>query len=410
MNLARIPRTHILLAGLSTLLAVPMAHAQRLVGGAVTPAGGPLVQAQPYCAPAVLVCAPVLGPIPVPFAGGTAYDPIHEVIWDTDGFMLVGLRATSTAPCAVWCAPAPAPVAAGVATGLAFDETRKSLLLLDSSPFLTQLTFPAGARCPVVANRCGLAGVFPATHQPGGLAFSERNDLVYYSASNFGGGAPMNLLFVAAAAAPCVPLCAVPLPNCAGAALGPITGLAFDDCINALFATDGNTTIRIRMAPPCVILAFDCCPAPVLGQYYGLDLEPEHTTPRGSTCVAGTCAACPGVGLSTIGDPSLGNGEFKLRVGNGVPGSLAFFFLGTGPCTPGVPFLCGTFHPALAPILLGSSVLAGGGACSGVTDFNLPIPMNGALCGNGVCIQAVLVCPPASLSLTNAVGLQFSDT
>lgn len=397
-------------SALLALLCSP-ATAQRMVGGAFSAAAGPILQAQPYCGPAVGLCRPVLGPPPTPWAGGTAYDPIHEVIWDTDGLNLVGIRANTTA-CVVFCPPAPAPVPAGaVATGLAFDETRRALWMLDSLPTLAMLQFPAaGAPCPGVVNRCSLANVVPATHRTGGLAISERNDLVFYSASMFGAAVPNNLVFVARCVAPCAPLCVLPVPNCAAGPLGAITGLAYDDGLDTLILTDGNTEMRLRLNPPCGILGVDCCNAPVIAPYYGLDIEPAHSVTVGSTCVAGTCAACPNVSLGSLGDPSLGNPDFTLRVANGAPGSLAFFFMGVGACTPGVPVLCGLFHPSLAPVFLGNAPLVGAGPCGGVADFNLPIPMAPALYGGEVCVQSVLVCPPGSVSLTNALGLKFLDT
>src|SRR5688572_12190612 len=55
-----------------TLVLTSAAAAQRLVGGAFSPAAGTMLAGQDVCAPSVRLCGPLLAPPPAPFAGGTA--------------------------------------------------------------------------------------------------------------------------------------------------------------------------------------------------------------------------------------------------------------------------------------------------------------------------------------------------
>src|SRR5262249_49350588 len=118
------PMTRFPIAFASTLALCSLATAQlpsQVVGGAFNTSG--LIQRQNTACAASAVCSPVLGLPPTPWAGGTAFDPIRSVIWDTDGVNLVGMPAQNTA-CVPVCGPMPVPgLTPGVfATGLAFQE------------------------------------------------------------------------------------------------------------------------------------------------------------------------------------------------------------------------------------------------------------------------------------------------
>src|SRR5690606_18634492 len=78
---------------LAAALAGAHASAQSLIGGAHSPATGPILARQDLCTASERLCAPLLAPPPAPFAGGTAYDPTRQAVWNTDGVSLVGLSA-----------------------------------------------------------------------------------------------------------------------------------------------------------------------------------------------------------------------------------------------------------------------------------------------------------------------------
>jgi hypothetical protein len=338
------------------------------------------------------------------------------VIWDTDGVELIGVSATSSPPCRIVCPAFPVPVVAGaLATGLAFDEGRDALWMIDTGPNLSLLRLTATSRCPAPASRCNLATVIPTTHQPGGLAFSERRQLLFYSSSSFATPGA-NIVYVAPVATPCEPSCRITVFSsfgCGGAPLGPITGLAYDDCADRLNLTDGRVVVRATFVPACGVINLQCCPAALVAAYYGLCLETDHPVAKGKPCQASACAPCPAMQLSAVGDPSLGNSQFGLRLDNGPTGGLAFVLLDGGACGAGAAFLCGLYYPAALPpaLILGPTVLGGAGACGGNATQPLPIPMDPTLCGVNLCTQAITLCMPAlGLGLTNAIDLRITDS
>jgi len=390
--------------------------AQRLLGGAHAPATGPVLASQSLCLPSVRRCSPLLAPPATPFAGGTAYDPRRQVVWDTDGTQLGGWLLLVSAPCSTpHCRPGPAPVPAGaLATGLAFDETRDALWMVDSSPSLSLLRLTSAASCPTLTARCSLAGVIPPTHVPGGLAFSENRQLVLWSSSVFGAGAPANIVYVAAAANPCVVTCRITLfgtVGCGGGPLGPIVGMAYDDCTDRIYVTDGSKVLRARFVPPCGALEFECCAAAVVAPYYGLDLEADHPASIGRACLQASCGTCTGLALGAVGDPALGNAGFALRVRGAPVGALAVLALHPGPCAAGLPLWCGLYHPAAIPPAVTLALpLAGAGTCGAEGEVPLPVPMAPWLCGAKLCAQAAIFCVPSGHGLTNALELPFSDS
>ena len=417
------PRTLVLQATVIALLpSLPAAQGtpSALIGGAFNAAAGPMIQRQVWCTPGVPLCLPVLGPPVMPFAGGTAYDPGTQTIWNSDGLLLTGLSALSVPPCAPVCPPVPCPglPAGAFVCGLAFAEDTRSLWVIDSTPALMELTF-VGGPCPVPLRRCGLAGVIPPTHTPGGLAYSEKLRMVLYSVSMWGVVPPNNLVFIAPSNAPCAPVCMVPWNACgAVAALGAITGLAYDDCTDTMYATDGALLANgvLRFVPPnCQLLRQQCCNLPVIAAYYGLCIEPSHPVARGMSCTAAPCPNCPALAMSTTSDPTLGNARFALQVSNAPAGSVLICMLGPGPCTPGIPVLCGLYYPILppAPVMFGIVGLGGPAPCGGSGAAALPVPMDVSLCGSTVCVQGLVLClaaPGPGVGLTNALDLTITDT
>jgi hypothetical protein len=395
------------------LVAAPAA--QRLIGGAHSPATGPILATQNVCAPSARLCGPLLAPPPLPAAGGTAYDPRRQVVWNTDGPTLAGVQRLASAPCsAFYCPPAPAPLPAGaLATGLAFDESRDAVWMIDNSPSLSLLRLSATARCPALAARCSLAAVIPPTHTPGSLAFSERLQMVFWSSSVFGGGAAANIVYVARANDPCTVICRITLfgtVGCGGGVLGPITGMAFDDCTDRIYVTDGVRVLSGVFLQPCGATSFACCAAALVAPYYGLDIEAEHPVRVGASCLQAACGACPSLSLSAVGDPSLGNPAFALRISGAPTGGLSAIALSAGPCGAGLPLWCGLLHPAFPPGFVFPLPLAGGGACGGTATQPLPIPMMPWTCGLKLCAQGAILCVPAGNGLTNALELTLSDS
>ena len=395
----------------------------QLVGGASNPVAPPnFIQNQIWCQRPTRKCNTPLVP-PAHNGGGTAYDPATQVIWDCDGARLIGARATSTPPCGLVCGPVLAQTPPNaIVTGLAFDEGNRWLWQLDSSPGLSWFT-TTGTPCPKLVGRCSLAGVFPTTHTPGGLAYSERYKLVFYSASIFPSGIATNIVYAAPASNPCQPICKFPFDVCTGGPpLSALRGLAFDDCSSTLYATDGIRVARGVFLPPptCTVPTIACCNASLIAPYYGLCLETSHAVSVGNSCTALPCPACPNMVLSAIGDPATGNSLFALRI-SGAPattaalGTVGVFLLGPGPCTPGLPMGCGLYHIQLPPppILLGVTPLLGPPACGGVATQPLPVPLDPVLCGVNLSTQAAVLCAGASgigMGLTNALDLTLNDT
>ena len=384
---------------------------QALIGGAALP--GPMLQRQTICAPAARLCPIPYPPPPAPFAGGTAYDPHGQVIWDSNGPMLVAMPLPPA--CAPICPPLPVPglVPPALVTGLAYDEGPSLLLVVDSTAVVTILRVPRAAPCaPLLLRSCPLGPLVPPGFTPGGLAFSEASNRLFVAISSFAGGPPGNLILVLGPGAGCAPLCQLPLPACLGVPpLGPITGLAFDDASNSLLATDGVVVQQLALAPGlCGIAAARCCPAPLAATYYGLDLQASHPLAVGKSCLGAPCPACPAMALATAGgDPVPGNRGFALVLNGAPPGVPVTTLLNFPGCGGGVPLLCGTFFPRLAGVVALPPVTTAGGACAGTATLPVPIPLSYAFCGVSLCFQDVLVCPGLGLGLTNAIDVTITD-
>jgi len=403
------------------LFAAPSALAQgtpqNLIGGSFGAAVGVALQQQVFCKPGAVLCPLPIPPPPAPFAGGTAYDSFQQVIWETNGFLWMGVSAVSNPPCVVVCPPVAVPgLPANVfLTGLAFDDLTRTLIAIDSANFIrTYVVPPAG--CPVPGFICPLGGVIPPNLQTGGLAYSEKHNLLYFSASNFAGGAPNTVIQVSRAPVnPCVPICPFGVPICPVAPqLGPITGMAFDDASDDLYITDGAVVMKLSMniaVSPCAIRAVVCCAQPLPGAYHGLDIESSHMLPVGAPCTWVPCAACPQLALVANSDPSIGNATYGVTVTGAPVPSNAAVSLGFPGCTAGVPLWCGLFYPPLAlNIVLPPFALAGAPPCAGTGIQPIPIPVNYNLCGFSFCAQAVVLCPGGGIGLTNALNGTLTDS
>lgn len=395
----------------------------RYIGGATLGAATG-IQAQAWCTPPLALCPPpIFAPPAIPNAGGTAYDPGTQTVWDTEGTRIMGFStATFMAPCVVKC-PAMPLTAIGVpaglfVTGLAFDELNRNLLGVDNAvPPNIYVWGLTATGCPALRFRCTLpAGVFPAGWVTSGLAHSERYGMTFVLADNFPALPAPILAGVVVAAAGCQVRCAFrPFP-CTAIAMRHLRGAAFDDCTSQFTFTDGINLLRNDFIPTpnCTMTNPQCCTTTVAaGIYYGFDIEASHPVRRGSSCTAPSCPNCANMLLTSRSDPSLANGIFSLDLMNAPGGGIAFGLLGPGPCTPGLPFGCGFYYPILppAPIVLGSVGIAGAG-CGGTASMTIPIPLDPSLCGANLCAQMLIFClgAPLGIGLTNGLDLTISDS
>ena len=393
-----------------------------LIGAAVDN-GVPVLQQQTVCAPTSVACGPILAAPPTAFAGGAAYDPVRAVVYLSDGPSLVGVEpAVGGGACRVVCPPVPAPglPAGAVVTGMAFAEDGSplgSLWYADSTRNLQKCTW-VNRTCPGAWLRCSIVTVIPTpAHHVGGLAISETHDAILYSASDFSGSAPDNWLLVAPLDSPCTPDCRLQVLDCFGTNLGPITGLAFDDCTSTVYATDGRVMLSTRFVPaaggqPCRLVPIACCTA-AAGRWHGLCLEPAHATVVGSSCLGTPCPSCPSLAFRAVGDPVVGNSSFGFEVTGAPAGLPAVCLLGLGACTAGLPYACGTIHLPLGvpPVSIGGLLTAGTG-CDGSGFHPLPVPRAASLCGLRLSAQDFVVCPGATfgLGITNAVCFTLADS
>src|SRR5262249_45584916 len=161
--------------------------------------------------------------------------------------------------------------------------------------------------CPLVLSGTCNAPIGAAGQIIAGLASSDGQRLLYYSSSTFGAAAANNWIMVTRQSSPCQPICRLQMPSCPGVVLGPITGLAYDECTNVLWATDGANEVGVTItigATGCSIQQVACCKVPGTERYVGLCIQPSQATSLGTSCTSTPCAACPTMAHATIGDPS----------------------------------------------------------------------------------------------------------
>lgn len=396
------PSRSLILSSLATLAATAPALAQsRLI--ALTRGVGPsVVQYERSQCRLVDRCAPLGLPAPTTReAGGTAYDPRTGGVWISDGTVLAKVDPDT---CRYQCPPIQAPVTAGsVVTGLAMQESHNRLFIVDSAGVMTT----AFVRdCVTVLSRCRISVSLPQDHWFSGLAVDEARGLVLYSASNFAGTSVSQAIYVARADDPCNPVCATRMAPCPNStvALGAITGLAFDPCTSTLIATDGAQFVAADFSfgpSGCIANNYRCCGAPVgtIAGNIGLCLRPGGITQHGRACTNGACGLCPGMTQRVVGDPSIGNAEWRFVLENAPPHARAFWALNRGSCQfpgLGVPGFCGPIHVPLAPlppIVVGPFPTGGGLApCDGSATVSVPVPLDTSLCGDDFASQFLLLC------------------
>jgi hypothetical protein len=405
---------------LSTLSAQISIDRGRLIGLAadttapsVTP---PTVQRQVLCRDAARVCAGIGQPATA-WAGGLAYNAARASIWQTQGTRMAehaidDCRRLCSVPAQLLLGPG------SVATGLALVEGTGTLYQIESIPGTAALHQWSLANCPPqVTTSCRIA--LPSDrHLAGAVAVDRRSGFIYYATSVFGPTTinPLNQILVARLADPCSVLCSFPVAACSPTQrLGPITGLALDECDLRLYATDGNNTVSLRSASatPCDYVVENCCPRGPAGSqsWFGLDIEGVHPIPVGDSCLGGRCPDCNRMRLIAHGDPAVGNPFFGISVVDGPAGGRAFLAFNVGRCTnQTVPFLCGPFYPdlnTLPPVIISLGVLGGAG-CNGSLRSAIPVPVDYSLCEGALCFQGIVICPVASqpsIALTNALQI-----
>jgi hypothetical protein len=193
--------------------------------------------------------------------------------------------------------------------------------------------------------------------------------------------------------------------------------MAYDACTDLLYVSDGRQT-TVRRQSPLAICDFPevrcCTPSPSAQTWHGFDIEPQPARSVGSSCMDPACGNCPNTTLETVGDASVGNPFFALRVRGGPAGQFAALALSGGPCAvPGLPALCGTWHLPNPFFLPGQQLTSSTPArCDGTATWALPLPKLWALCQVRLCAQVVVLCQsPAGIGagLTNALDIPFSN-
>jgi hypothetical protein len=367
------------------------------------------------------ICAPPGFPPAAaqPYAGGTAYDPMRQGTWISNGFLLAEVDDN----CNYICPPAPAPLVSpnAVVTGLEEVESLNQVWMLDSFGNIYQMQY---ACPPAVLNICNTGLGLVGNNATGGLAVDECNRLVFYSYSNWVTGATQ--IHVATIALPCQTIqVATPTP-CAGSTVNrPVTGLACDGCRNILYMTDGFTTIgwnyTVLPGPVVVFGAQNCCtlpsPTPLGGDpMIGLAVRSGGATSLGPPCANGACPLCPMV-HSLRNSPNLGNAQFGLDLSSAPFGSLVWCIIGVGPCSaPGalVPPLCGPVFTGPVLGTLGPNATAAGFGCGAFTTFNMPLPVLPGFCGVVLSSQCVAICPSTAgtvigTSLSNCLSWELQS-
>lgn len=353
---------------------------------------------------------------PSPIAGGTAYDANRGAVWMTNGFVLGMFDPLN-------CAPLCPPFALGpilgnaLATGLALNENKGIMFLSDNMDRIHVLK-PA---CPMLpGNVCSLVGVLPAGYKVGGIASDDVNSLLFYAASDWSAAVPNTIVYVAPQNAPCAPICKFQVPNgCIGLTLGHITGVAYQCCRDIVWLTDGRLSMGLAFSKAnCSVQLLTCCAMPGNDRYVGLCIEPSHPATVGSSCTAPNCAPCATMAHDHVGDPTLGNPSFGLRLVNAPANASSLLVLNLGACNPpGIPIgiFCGPLLVPLAPTSPITVLMPTGGTtgCTGGGTLNLAIPLNPFFCGITLSSQFLIVCPSAAgigTGVSNCLSWTISST
>lgn len=330
------------------------------------------------------------------WAGGTAYDPVRGGSWITNG---VAIAEVAQGTCATLCPVQPVPLSSpnAVATGLAYNESAGVLFVSDSLNNI--LTVKVSGCNLTVVNTCQTWPVSTTNPTIGGLATDDVNGLIFYSGSQWS-GAPNNIIFVAKQSTPCQYFCKILVPACTTGPLGPITGLAHDCCKNVLWATDGINWIAMSYnLATCTGNVVTCCKLPFTTEpLIGLCMLPSIATSKDQTaasksCTAPICPACPAMEHTMVGQPTIGNPGFTLRLDNAPAASTGVLVLNLGACGAGVPFGCGQiFVPTAGWIVLGPFGTGGGVGCTGGNALTLSLAPNPFFCGFTFSTQYAVIC------------------
>ena len=359
-------------------------------------------------------CPPALFP-PMsshPASGGTAYDPIRGGAWITNG---THLACVDPDGCRYLCPIAPLSLSSrAFASGLALDERSRRLVVTDTANFIHIYDL----RCPLGAPTLSCPVSVPAGHTIGGVATADVDGYVIYASSDFSGTAPPgSLLYVAPMSRPCSPICTAPIPQCSRVDMGPIHGVAYDQCTRTVWVTDGFKTLGMTLdLGTCRLTPTHCCLGASAEPFIGLCIVPSRGTVSGRSCVARACGPCTSMTIGTIGDPSIGNSSFAVTLDGAPSGSGAWLLLSFGgPClSPGAPPpppFCGTLDVTLGLLIVLGPVPTGGLiGCSGTAVMAVPVPPTLSLCGIHGCAQWLGVCPTGGTFTSNSLSFALSGS
>ncbi|MCA8944321.1 MAG: hypothetical protein KDB80_17275 [Planctomycetes bacterium] len=343
-------------------------------------------------------CNPPLGAAVAPWAGGTAHDPRDRMTWISDGLVL--MKVDPRGGCTPICTPFTPPfVTPGVEiTGLAVNEELQRLYISYSDNRIA--TFSAVGCALTYVSDCVVP--VPPNHIIAGLATEDTTQEIYYASSAWLGpsSAPFSLLYRASQFSPCVPLCTpFQIPDCtSGAFFRLVTGLGFDSCTRELHVTDGWQITSVTNLWTCAPFITQCCPQVITSgdTMTGLCVLPSTEVPFGNMCFGGTSAVCPGMRHVLRGDPTIGNLGFALDLINAPGGSIAYLFLGLGPCSSfaGTTF-SGLICANLYPTSFIQAVFVPGTGCSGNVSIPFPLPNIPFFCGITLSSQFIGQIPAA---------------
>jgi hypothetical protein len=365
---------------------------------------------------AMAQCPPLsIAPFLVPFVGGTAHDGRTRGTWVCQGIVIA--KVDSRSQCAFQCPPVVMPNTAtgNEVTGLAFDEIAGRLWVTDRSGVIRW--YRVNGCVLTLESRC--SPVLPPSAVLSGCATDEGRGLLFYSVSTPGllGGE----IHVARQSAPCLPICRIPLTQCALGALFPLQGLAFDACRQVLWATDGRRTVggTFTLSPlgPCTFTEVQCCADSTGDGIIGLCILPGTEQSLGQPCTRAPCASCPNMRHVLGGEPTVGNPAFSLDLIQAPAASNAWVVLNVGPCAlPGTPigaFCAPLLVPLAPPPLVGGPFATGGAGCTGSVRFGLPVPTDVTLCGVGFSSQFLGLCsgaPQPGTLVSNCVSFAVSPS
>jgi hypothetical protein len=405
---------------------------KRLVGWADLPAPNMAsyldIQEIPGCKKALTYCKypanlPLRPQAYKPYAGGTAYDARHRSVWVSDGKVLAERYIRG---CKSRCKPFKAiqinPKA--YVSGLAISQKKPRLFQLSTTEYYWEIVTYDLKGCPKPIAKCFYK--FPTSGgmvRPvaGGLAYDEINDRLYVSISfRTATGAYANMAMVTTGSTPCKPLCNIKIMPSSSKL---VTGLAWDNCKRALYATDGAITQPhyFTQSNYCQPKIGPACKKQTTPTWRGLALIPgARQFNRGKSCTKAPCQTCNTMWAGTTGgDPVFGNQNFGFRLSNAPTGGYGLFILRYGPLSPtGWPIACGNLYTTSGPFLaINFQALGGAGSCggSGLVPFPLPSsPMLAkVLCDKPLSAQWLVFCKSVSSfgwgGVSNAFQFQISN-